>query len=47
MAYGPQPVVVHPSVATPTAHVPFSQAHQPHAQVRISLLLLRLVDQSF
>nr|CDQ04297.1 BMA-ATX-2, isoform i [Brugia malayi] len=37
MAYGPQPVVVHPSVAAPaaTTHVPFSQAHQVHAQVRI------------
>ncbi|KAK6102421.1 Ataxin 2 SM domain family protein [Brugia pahangi] len=34
MAYGPQPVVVHPSVAAPaaTTHVPFSQAHQVHAQ---------------
>ncbi|VDM09650.1 unnamed protein product [Wuchereria bancrofti] len=33
MAYGPQPVVVHPSVAAPAAtHVPFSQAHQVHAQ---------------
>ncbi|KAM3722792.1 Ataxin-2 [Dirofilaria immitis] len=32
MTYGPQPVVVHPSVAAPTTHVPFSQAHQTHAQ---------------
>lgn len=37
MAYGPQPVVVHPSVAAPAAHVPFSQAHQVHAQVRVPL----------
>ncbi|VDN07461.1 unnamed protein product [Thelazia callipaeda] len=33
MAYGPQPVVVHPPVAAPTAHIPFSQAHQTHGQV--------------
>ncbi|VDK70028.1 unnamed protein product [Litomosoides sigmodontis] len=32
MAYGPQPIVVHPSIAAPAAHVPFSQAHQMHAQ---------------
>uniref|UniRef100_A0A0R3S489 LsmAD domain-containing protein n=1 Tax=Elaeophora elaphi TaxID=1147741 RepID=A0A0R3S489_9BILA len=32
IAYGPQPLVVHPSVAAPAAHVPFSQAHQTHAQ---------------
>lgn len=41
MAYGPQPVVVHPSVAVSAAHVPFSQAHQTHTQVRVSLYFLQ------